>query len=154
MLTPLKQFICDSCGEVIENPNDGWVEWEGSFEDNKSVNKNFRICHHKMQCQKLARHPNCSDLPLNNIIGDNVHAFIFTHLDAGPYHNREYSGPSIVDFRQYTDFMRRLTLPYYEEARQWWNEAMMDGYFGDSNEIYIYLPDNLKRMIQHYSGES
>lgn len=154
MLTPLTQFICDSCGQVIESPNDGWVEWVGSFEDNKSVDKNFRICHHKIQCQKLARHPHCSDLPLRDVIGNNVHAFIFTHLDVGPYHDKESRGPSIVDFRQYTDFMRRLTLPYYEEARQWWNEAMKDGYFGDANEIYIYLPDNLQRMIQHYSSEA
>ena len=28
MLVPLKQFICDECGTVIESPEDGYVEWE------------------------------------------------------------------------------------------------------------------------------
>ena len=27
MLEPLKQFICDKCGETIKSPRDGWVEW-------------------------------------------------------------------------------------------------------------------------------
>ena len=47
--------------------------------------------------------------------------------------------------------MRRLTIPNYEEARQFWCKAMEDGYFGDSNELYIYIPENLKNMIKNYS---
>ena len=30
---------------------------------------------------------------------------------------------------------------------------MKDGYFGDSNEVYIYLPENLRKMIQHYEEQ-
>lgn len=26
-LTPLKQWICDSCGGIIEKPKDGWWEY-------------------------------------------------------------------------------------------------------------------------------
>lgn len=26
-LQPLKQWICDTCGEIIEAPHDGWLEW-------------------------------------------------------------------------------------------------------------------------------
>jgi hypothetical protein len=151
MLTPLTQFICDSCKELIEMPDDGWIEWESFSENGRQIDRNFRICHHSMRCQRLANHPNCSDLPLREVVGDNAYAFIYKHLDVGPYHSPKYQEPSIVDFRQYTDLMRRLTLPYFEEARQWWNEASVDGYFSGENEILIYRPDNLKRMIEHYS---
>lgn len=153
-MTPLTQFICDTCSQLIENPNDGWIEWESSIEEGRRIDENFRICHHRTECQTLAKHPNCYDLPMRDVIGDNVHAFIYSHIDIGPYHERNYCGPSIIDFRQYTEFMRRLTLPYYEEARQWWNEAIADGYFGDANEIYIYIPESLRRMIEHYSDEA
>jgi len=27
MLQPLKQWFCDVCGEVIEDPEDGYVLW-------------------------------------------------------------------------------------------------------------------------------
>ena len=29
-LIPLKQWICDSCGEVIEKPEDGWLDLNGT----------------------------------------------------------------------------------------------------------------------------
>jgi hypothetical protein len=27
MLKPLEQFICDKCSNVIEKPEEGWIEW-------------------------------------------------------------------------------------------------------------------------------
>ncbi|WP_054749991.1 hypothetical protein [Ruminiclostridium josui] len=59
----------------------------------------------------------------------------------------------VADIRKWIDFYRRLQLPYYEEARQYWEEAISDGYFDDANEIYIYLPEKLKRMIEHYENK-
>lgn len=153
MLIPLKQFICDTCGQIIEDLEDGWVEWIDTNIDDKRVVKNFRICHHTMKCQKLAYHIGCSDNHLNSIIEIDPHTFIFSFIDIGPYHEREYKGPAIVDFRQYTDFMRRLTLPYYEEARKWWDKAISDSYFEDANEIIIYRPESLQKMIEDYSDQ-
>ena len=94
MLKPLEQFICDTCGCVIENLDDGWIEWESSFENGGAVNKNFRICHRDMKCQKLSNHSNCSDKPLRDICGDKTHAFLYSHLDIGPYHQNIYNKPS------------------------------------------------------------
>ena len=155
MLNPLTQFICDTCRQVISNPEDGWIEWESRIDDktNKITSRNFRICHHEMPCQKLARHPHCSDLPLKEFVGEMASVQIANLLDVGVYHQRDYAGPEPTDMREFTELMRRLTIPYYEEARQWWNEAMTDGYFGDANEIYIYMPVNLRRMIEHYNEQ-
>ena len=152
MLKPLKEFICDSCSQTIEHIEDGWVEWESRCDEtkNKIISKNFRICQHKMKCQKLANHPDCSDLPLREFTGEKAIVQTISFLDDGPYHVQNYDGPEAENIKEFAEFQRRLLLPYYEEARQYWSEAMNDGYFGDSNELSIYLPENLKRMIEHY----
>lgn len=47
MLIPLKQFICDECGEIINSPGEGYVEWEeGIDQDGQFFAKGFRIVHH------------------------------------------------------------------------------------------------------------
>ena len=152
MLKPLEQFFCDTCGQVIENINQGWVEWldDVNSETSTLVNSAFRICHHKNRCQKLAKHSRCSDLPLSEFVGDIGRIQLLGMLDIGPYHNPEFTGPGIVDFREYAEFIRRLTFPYYEEARTYWSRAISDGFISDENENSIYMPDYLRGMITHY----
>jgi len=43
-LTPLQQWICDKCREVIEKPEEGWVEW--LTEDGTLKKGDFKIVHH------------------------------------------------------------------------------------------------------------
>jgi len=154
MLEPLTQFICDTCSEVIESPDNGWIEWLSHYDEtqNKIVSRDFRICHHRTACQKHSNHIHCSDLPLREFVGERAAVQLARFLDVGPYHDPDYSGgPELENMRDFTELMRRLTIPYYEEARQWWREAITDDYFADANEIYIYLPKNLRRMIEHYN---
>ncbi|MFT3796522.1 hypothetical protein [Flavobacterium sp.] len=155
MLQPLTQFLCDTCHGVIENPDQGWIEWLSKYDGTvpKRRSTNFRICHHKMSCQKLAKHPDCADLPLREFVGAKAAVHLASLLDVGRFHERDYSGPEVTDFAEFAELMRRLTIPYYEEARQYWNRAMHDGYFYDQNEIYLYLPDSLMSMIEHYQTE-
>jgi hypothetical protein len=35
------------------------------------------------------------------------------------------------------EFTRRLTVPYYEEAQLYWNQAEQDGLFDGANEISL-----------------
>ncbi|WP_278353178.1 hypothetical protein [Chryseobacterium gleum] len=73
-------------------------------------------------------------------------------LDNGVYHDPKYIvGSEIENLREFAELQRRLLLPYYEEARQYWNEAINQGYFGEINEISIYMPNFLKRMIEDFS---
>jgi hypothetical protein len=46
-----------------------------------------------------------------------------------------------------------VQLPYYEEARFYWNDARRDGYFTGANEVWIYLPSTLKELIQLYGKD-
>ena len=166
MLKPLEQFICDTCGQIIEKPEHGWVEWESKIEGDppRQEQWGFKIVHHSPHsplkgehkrdggCYHYTHSSHRSDLHLTDFLGDNQMPELLSFLDVGPYHDPDYSGPSIVEMREFVEFARRLTIPYYEEARQYWSDALSDGYFGDANEIWIYLPENLEALINKYGS--
>lgn len=151
MIEPLKQFICDSCGCVIETPEDGWIEWLCSYDEEKGklINKSFRICHHESRCMKLANYPNVSDNHLNHMLEGNAMVIqLYNMLDPG---QGQTKGPEVEDVGETVEFLRRLTLPYYEEARQYWSQAMADGYIAGSNDVHSFLPKTLKGILENYS---
>lgn len=152
-LQPLKQWVCDACGEVIKSPKDGYVQWNRNSDLEIS---DFVIVHHKPASPRKHTENGCyiydCDCDLESFLGESGIVELHGLLDPGPYHMPEYK-TMVTNIRKWSDFYKRLQLPYYEEARQYWDRAMHDGYFGDSNEIYIYLPENLKRMIEHYERE-
>jgi len=149
-LTPLQQWICDSCGELIQSPEEGWVEWVRGEGDKCGE---FKIVHQLVYSPRKPRkgcyhHTNRGgrlDIHLSRFIGPEGLIELYAFLD--PAH-----GPGIADMGEFIELMRRLTIIYYEEARLYWNKALSDG-FG-ANEISIYLPENLKEMIEEYGTSS
>lgn len=157
MLKPLTQFYCDTCGEIINSPEEGWIEWIS--EGNKV--HSFRIVHHhayspwavvsRKGCYQHDGKVGTSDNHLNDFLNENYKmANILRFLDIGPYHDPDNKGSRIVDIREYVEIVRRFTIAYYEEARQYWDEAQSDGYFDGGNELWIYEVDNLKRLVERY----
>jgi hypothetical protein len=159
MLIPLKQFICDTCGEIIEKPEDGWIEW---IHSDDGMQTEFNIVHHAGSSpRKIFNHEGCyqhggrngrMDNNLNQYINPNViMSFLLHFLDIGRHHDpsRNYIGK--VNISEYVELVRRLTIPYYEEARLYWEMAKNDGYFDGENEISIYSVNFLKGIIDKYS---
>ena len=79
-------------------------------------------------------------------------ASLLTFFDPGPLHDPDYSGPRVADIREFTEVIRRLMLPYYEEARLYWERAIAEGYFGSPCETYMYLPDTLQSLVEKYTN--
>ena len=153
MLEPLKQFICDTCHQVIETPEDGWLEWlTPSDEKLTYTNQGFRICHHNGRCEKYQRHLDCSDNNLTDYVGELGLILLYQMMDIGKPFEIDYKGPRVKDFREFTELLRRFTIPYYEEARQYWQEAISDGYLQQYTDVNIYKEYYLKAMIEHYSN--
>lgn len=152
-LEPLKQWICDTCGEIIEKPEDGYVQWN---KNDDLLIDDFVIVHHRtaspLKESKNACYKYDFDSNLESFLDYKGLVNLHSLVDPGPYHMPECK-IFVKDFRKWLDFYKRLQLPYYEEARLYWERAMHDGYFGDSNELYIYLPENLKAMIKYYEQE-
>ena len=60
----------------------------------------------------------------------------------------------VRDVREYVELMRRLALPYYEEARTLWGLATESGFFeGGGDELWVYAPETLKALIARYGGD-
>lgn len=148
MLIPLKQFYCDTCHQVIEEPQDGFIRWYDTG------NKYLRFgIYHSGKCLLLKDNYMAREAHLNTFINENyLMANLLSFLDIGKLHQEEYKGTEIADLREYTEIMRRLTIPYYEEARKYWEEAKNDGYFEGASEIWIYAVDNLKNLIEKYGS--
>jgi hypothetical protein len=161
-LEPLEQFVCDTCGKVIQASREGWLEW---IDDRGSVPPStvrkvhsFRICHHRPHsplggengCYKHTDEAGRCDNHLNHILEHRV-AELLWFVDEGKYHDPRYSGPSVSDFREWAELVRRLTIPYYEQARLYWKQAEDDGFFDGYNEIKIFTPIVLMGVIEKYA---
>jgi hypothetical protein len=147
-LEVLKQWICDKCGEVIENPEDGWLEFCSDRDNSKYGD--FKIVHHapkspykesRRGCYHYADNPDEESSSLIGFLGPDGMATLITWV---------YE-PGVKDPSEWAKLFRRLHLPYYEEARLYWHRADADGYFADTAEETRYSQDVLKEIIEKYS---
>lgn len=159
MLTPLKQFICDTCGEIIEKPEDGYLEWV--YSDDR-MQSEFNIVHHGGSSpRKKYNHNGCyqhvnrngrMDMALNQILDPNrTMAYLLKFIDMGRYHDPDKKKIAKVNISEYVELVRRLTINYYEEARAYWDEAISDGSIDEDNIITNYSVDFLKGIVDKYS---
>ena len=139
-LTPVKQWICDECNEIIKKPEDGWLEWE----DSQGKKGNFRIVHHKTASPK-APHGDCymknkpvGDMHLHQFCGDDGLSALLTMFS-------DVEKPD-----ELVDIIRRLHTPSYEEAKLYWSDAQDGGYFDSANEVSPYLQKSLEGLIKRY----
>lgn len=160
-LKPLEQWICDNCGQLIENTEHGWLEWLSEQGARQLPYHGFKIVHHASHSPRKP-YGNCyfydeppkgqskMDLPLREFVSSRGIVQLLSFIDVGPHHAKSFRGPYVKDLREWTELFRRLMLPYYEEARMHWGKADADGFFNEANEIWIYLPDILKEVIKLY----
>jgi hypothetical protein len=152
-MKPLEQFICDTCGEVINEPKDGCIEWKFNEDGDRSE---FLIVHHKtkslLEGENGCYQHNDGMLPLENFLGARGIVQLTSFLDPGSYFGSDFESPDVLDIREYTELVRRLQIPYYEEARNYWGIAISEGHFDGANEVSLYLPDSLKSLIEEYEN--
>lgn len=99
MLEPLQQFYCDACGCIIKKPLDGEVIFSAIQRRKKVLYYDYKIVHRpraKHVC--TLNHNEC-----NNSFEGFIELFLLE--------------PDTIDMKGYLETMRRLTVPYYEEAR-------------------------------------
>jgi hypothetical protein len=161
MLKPLEQFICDTCGQLIEEPGHGWVEWETERieEEARSHAHNFRIVHHYLHSPyKDTNKDGCyvsktPSLHLQDFLGDRGIVQQLSMIDEGPIFYPEAAQPRIKDIREWAELFRRTHICYYEEARQYFSDAKSDRYFDGLNQIAVYSENVLIDIINKYSNK-
>ncbi len=144
-MEPLKQFVCDVCGEVIEKIEDGYVVWK----DNKDKLPDLKIIHKKTRhitkgCDNRSLY-DCS-LPLSNLLGADGLAKLLSFIEYKLTLSDE------KEIKKFTECFKRVQIPYYEEARQYWHKAESDGFFESTNEYTYYTEKYLKAIIRKYKN--
>ena len=145
MLLPLVQFVCDSCGGTIE-PGHGRLEWL----EHDHVARSLRIVHHGESCQVPPRHQDRRELPLDDFVGPEKLASLYGHVSVAP--DREGTATP-ENMEEFTEILRRLTMPYYEEARLYWNKARNDGFFASASDAQIFSAASCKALVQGYGKD-
>ncbi|MCC8144630.1 MAG: hypothetical protein LUD02_05130 [Tannerellaceae bacterium] len=164
MMKVLQQFICDECGLIISSPEEGFVEWLNyPGKDGRERVGGFRIVHHggaspwrkveREGCYRYGKEIGHRDLHLDYILPV-ANAFILHFLNPGYFRcfseEEHYNSCQVDNFYEFTDFARRLTIPYYEEAQQYFPEWVIDEGLDFNPSYFDYTPDFLQRLIERY----
>ena len=146
-LKPLGEWICDSCGGVIQSEDDGWLEWYKDVKPNHEFGKDkgFRIVHHTNRCMFNERamfndKKLTADLHLQRLCGPDGLVRLLSFIE------HDY----VEDNAELVEIIRRLHVPYYEEARQYHHIAEENGYFDGENEITRYTTSTSKYILNNY----
>lgn len=145
-LIPLQQFKCDACGHIIERPEVGWVEWlAGPTHSTKA--HGFRIVHNSSRCQYPSTRQ-VHDIHLVHLLGpDGLAALLVMLAPGGNTGNRE---EGVASLNEWGEFVRRLHIPHYEEARQYWADAEADGFFAGPARHAPYSQATLLDILSRY----
>jgi hypothetical protein len=141
---PLSVWYCDVCKEKIEDVSKGYVIWQsvgGKYQG-------FKIIHQRT-CD-LKGHTASAALP--DFLGEKGLSYSLTFLSYGPVmvNNGTQDHCQIQDVGEFVDFIRRVQLPHYEEARRLFSKSELLEALADANEFYPYIPETLKALIERY----
>lgn len=146
-LKPLEQWYCDTCGKVIEDVKDGWLEWYYDYDGDMVLrsNKGYRIVHHDKRCMyNSSKMHNAgkgvSDMHLEDFTGPNGLANLLSDIEL----------ERCEDNKEIIEIIKRLHLPYYEEARKYHDKAEMSGFFDGENEVTRSLLETSVTVIDRY----
>lgn len=140
-LRPLEQWFCDFCQEIIKSPRDCWLQWAvkpGKDLEKSLVSEDFRIVH--QQCKNHGS--NISSVPilwLKGFYEESSALHILRNLNHRPYKPSEL-----------VEIIRRLEVPYYEQARLYWDQIIKHEAFDSLHEHEIYDPVFLKMLIKEH----
>ncbi len=159
-LKPLQQWYCDTCGQVIEKPEDGWLEW-GKHDDTNQVS-GFHITHNAHKSPRGGEQGcyqykygldsetsiRSQDNHLQYFLRPDGLAYLLSLVHEGPQQTDDISTTDVVDFSSWTEVVRRLHIPYYEEYRGYLRDVRADGYGGRT-----YLEEDMIRFIENYEKQ-
>jgi transcriptional regulator with XRE-family HTH domain len=150
MLRPLSQWVCDTCGELIETENAGWLEWLGG----EKGNREFRIVHQyvsspRQRGSRCYQHENAVERLDNHLeyfaVGRNRNYAILP-----PGSPPEGNGIVVANIDEYLEVAFRLTVPFYEEARFYREQALRDEVLSGEAQIYEISTGEYLEMISNY----
>lgn len=141
-----KKWICDKCKGEIKNVEDGWVEWL-TIRDNQSPlgykEKYMRIVH-RVDCIYTE-----SEQDRYNAISSDSDLESFTGPDGLMQLLEFVSENRFEDKEEVLEVIKRIHIPGYEEARNYFEEAVSEGVFEPNTKPSYYSQIDINKVIQY-----
>ena len=157
MKKPFTEFKCDVCGKTIK-AEDAMLQWLQRKKDDADpfpmTLVDIHICCNRKPCDGIYERRQITEGLIEQ--WDHLNRFI------GPDYLDElltFPTERIIPEEKKLDFleiMRRLTIPHYEEARQYFSNAYNDYYIENIREYEeghaSWRQQTLKNIIEKYAG--
>jgi hypothetical protein len=148
-MQPLRNFICDTCHEIIVGPEFGMIEW---LETATGPSK-YRIVHvptvaSPRVCRKHAESYgiDVATMPLAQVAGPEGVNFFRARLS--DLHAYEACDRARLD--ELEVMLCRLAMPNYENVRRHMDGALQDGFFDNMDQFQRYKQSTLRDVIRMY----
>src|SRR3954453_8904114 len=135
-LEPLQSWTCDTCGNKITDPEMSLVTWRS---EQGLQSRDFRIVH-KGDCDPGSHAGFVQSVELDNFLGPDGAAYLLSMLSLGPIKGLHETMPEVAHFHSYVDLFRRTQPPWYEEARERFDDEDVAHWPSDASESYPYHP--------------
>jgi len=146
-----RQFVCDGCGRIIPSAREGFVEW---LTDIGGKHHGFRIIHAQQNgttsCREYRHHPEGKLIQLERMIGLDGIAYALSLLHPGALHEVDSGLCGVRNAAEFANFMRRLSLPHFDEASRFFEAAFGDRLHLEIGETDFYSERNLQQILRRY----
>lgn len=140
-MNPPSQWICDFCDGTISVEN-GKVQYD--FSD--GLRHSFMVVHKDLARCDPRGGSGDGDLDIDRLVGWAGLTRLLGWLSAGPLKGGGSSGVKFMD--EFVELVRRLHIPYYEEARRHFSNEGVQSEFASFNEYEPYVPDVLQQIAR------
>jgi hypothetical protein len=138
-------WICDICGSEIPKPEVGLIIFR---ESDARPMFDFKIVHKAMAPWNCWRKADADGYRASHELswglGIDGLSTLLSFLSRGPVNGGGHPDVAPEDLDGYVDLVRRLQVPYYEQARRRFRSSGVREALAGVNEIYPYTLDNLR----------
>jgi hypothetical protein len=138
-------WICDVCGESIDNPKNGYVIWKKN-QDMEGMS--FKIIHNG----KCDQEDHGSSTALPNFLGNEGLTKLLSMLSLGVVliNQGVESRQKVENIDEFVDLIRRLQTPNYEQARKHFSNYEVLEDLQEANEVFPYTQETLKSIVERH----
>lgn len=139
-------WICDHCGEFIQKPTDGWVQWKNDTADTQSWD--LSLVHH-FSASPLVGKSRCyfEEKPGSKEHVRNMHLEHFLGPD-GLLRLIRFTEGTRFPLDEVLELIRRLNVPGYDVARQYQSEAIAAGFHEPDRPDWLLAQDQIRAIIK------
>lgn len=139
-------WICDHCGDVIDTPAAGYVLWDRRDDGPEG----YRVIHQGRCDDKIYR----NSMPLDSFLGPDGLTYLLSFLSLGPVKHGlgDDSSPTVRDMDAFVDFVRRVQIAGYEQAREHYRDPDVLDRYSDANEHYPYRQEVIDDLLRRARG--